>query len=150
MGRGGSNHHARRSGNGEASFSEMQKRVRNLVSCWRRRRRLGSLWPPIHHRCMSHELLIYSIKTFYGCVTIYLSISDSPGRLPWGSSHIQSWPLWHTLLSLFKYPVTSPSGPDTHRHVIKGNISPQPGLPSCACGDGLIFSGRDPLQEIVI
>lgn len=98
---------------------------------------------------MLHELLIYSIKTFYGCITIYLSISDSPGPLPWGSSHIQSWPLWHTLLSLFKYPVTSPSGPDTHRHVIKSNISPQPGLPSCARGDGLIFSGSDPLQEIV-
>lgn len=99
---------------------------------------------------MLHELLIYNIKTCYDCITIYLSISDSPGRLPWGFSHIQSRPLWHTLLSLFKYPVTSPSGPDTQRHVIKSSISPQPRLPSCACGDGLIFSGRDPLQEVFI
>lgn len=73
---------------------------------------------------MLHELLIYGIKTCYGCITIYLSISDSPGRLPWGFSHIQSRPLWHTLLSLFKYPVTSPSGPGTQRHVIKSSISP--------------------------
>lgn len=99
---------------------------------------------------MLHELLIYSIKTCYGCITIYLSISDSPGRLPWGFSHIQSRPLWHTLLSLFKYPVTSPSGPGTQRHVIKSSISPQPRLPSCARGDGLIFSGRVPLQEIFL
>lgn len=61
---------------------------------------------------MLHELLIYNIKTCC-CIIIYLSISDSPGWLPWGFSHIQSWPLWHTLLSLFKYPVTSPSGPGT-------------------------------------
>lgn len=99
---------------------------------------------------MSDELLIYYIKTFYGCITIYLSISNSPGQLPWGFSHIQSRPLWHTLLSLFKYPVTSPSGPGTQRHVIKSSISPQPGLPSCACGDRLIFFGWDPLQEITI
>lgn len=91
---------------------------------------------------MLHELLIYSIKTCYDCITIYLSISDNPGWLPWGFSHIQSQPLWHTLLSLFKYPVTSPSGPGTQRHVIKSSISPQPRLPSCTCGDGLIFFGR--------
>lgn len=97
---------------------------------------------------MIHELLIYSIKTCYDCITIYLSISNSPSRLPWGFSHIQSQPLWHTLLSLFKYPVTSPSGPGIQRHVIKSSISPQPRLPSCARGDGLIFSGRDPLQKI--
>lgn len=57
---------------------------------------------------MLHELLIYSVKTCYDCITIYLSISDSPSRLPWGFSHMQSQPLWHTLLSLFKYPVSSP------------------------------------------
>lgn len=102
---------------------------------------------------MLHELLIYGIKTRRACMTIYLSISNSPGRLPWGFSHIQSRPLWHTLLSLFKYPVTSPSGAGTQRHVIKSSISPLPGLPSCARGDGLIFFGRreiNPLKEITI
>lgn len=98
---------------------------------------------------MLHDLLICSIKTFYDCVTIYLSISDNLDRLPWGFSHSQPLPLWHTLLSLFKYPVTSDFWSDTHRHVIKSSISPRPGLPSCACGDGLIFSSRDPQQEVV-
>lgn len=64
---------------------------------------------------MLHELLIYSVKTCYDCMTIYLSISDSPGWLPWGFSHIQSQPLWHTLLSLFKYPVSPP--PPLQRHI---------------------------------
>lgn len=97
---------------------------------------------------MLHELLIYSIKTCYGCITIYLSISDSPSLLPWGFSHIQSQPLWHTLLSLFKYPVTSPSGPDTQRHVIKGSISLLPRLPSCVHGDRLIFWLKSTVRNV--
>lgn len=78
-----------------------------------RRKSLMKTWPKPTHLYISltwmlHELLIYSIRTCYDCITIYLSISDSPGWLPWGFTHIQSRPLWHTLLSLFKYPVTSP------------------------------------------
>lgn len=97
---------------------------------------------------MLHELFIYGTETHYDCITIYLSISDGPGRLPWGFTSSPG-PLWHTLLSLFKYPVTSPLV-QAHRHVIKSSISLQPGLPSCARGDGLIFSGRDPLQKMLI